>query len=47
MLTGPALTHLVTVVLAGVLCGAPFGHPVEGLYELLIDAIWGAGAWSI
>lgn len=26
---GPELTHLVTVVLAAVLGGAPFGHPVE------------------
>lgn len=26
---GPKLTHLVTVVLAAVLGGAPFGHPVE------------------
>lgn len=25
----PALAHLVTVVLAGILGGAPFGHPVE------------------
>lgn len=28
---GPELAHLVTVVLAGVLAGAPFGHPVEVL----------------